>query len=85
MAYDVSDGIVINPHTHVSTHAEKAAAAAAILSQFGFMKTKKWGYKVRELQNQTVWCRDQRLKRKKNCSQSFHKLREGNAVNGLPV
>lgn len=64
MAYDVSDGNAINPQTHVCTHTEQVAAAAAIPSQFVSIKTKNWGYKVKELQNQTVWYRDQRLKEK---------------------
>lgn len=63
MAYDVSGGNVINPRTRVCPHAEQAAA---VPSHFGSIKTKKWGYKVRELQNRTLRYRDQRLKEKKH-------------------
>lgn len=70
MAYDVSDGNVINPHTRVSTQAEQAAAAA-IPSQFGSIRTKKRVYKVRELQNHSV-VQGSKTKRKK--PQLFSKL-----------
>lgn len=63
MAYDVSGGNVINPHTRVSTHTEQAVAAA-IPSQFGSLRIKKWGYKVKELQNQSM-VQGSKTKRKK--------------------
>lgn len=62
---------MINPHTRVCPHAEQAAA---VPSHFGSIKTKKWGYKVRELQNRTLRYRDQRLK-EKNMSSKFPQIK----------